>query len=151
MAWQQTSPNGGGGGNYFSDDLTLSTRLAGFIINHGLYIDGIQGIYQRCNGKLYAGAWNGGQGGTQERVDFAAGEYITNITGRAGQYVDQITIQTNIATYGPYGATGGSPWSIPNDNIGGFYGHAGQYVDSIGFFYPCPALQPDGAAKLKDK
>src|ERR1051325_5959147 len=131
MAWKYTKVNGGSGGIFFSDDLTLVTRLAGFVINSGWFVDGIQGIYQRCDGSLSYGLWNGGSGGSQVKVNFAADEYITNISGSAGWYIDQITFVTNKATYGPYGGSGGSAWNIPNDKIGGFYGQSGQYVDAI--------------------
>jgi hypothetical protein len=154
MAWQQSAAAGGSGGSAFSDDLTQVARLAGFVINSGWYVDGIQGIFQRCDGTPFNGPWHGGVGGTSHSiVNFAPSEYIVGITGSSGWYINQITIQTNLDTYGPYGQqTGANAWNVPYDNIGGFFGSAGSYLDKLGFFYPsCPGPQSNSTTTHKDK
>lgn len=65
------------------------------------------------------------------------GEYITNIDGRSGDYVDRLTITTTPDTYGPYGGDGGSSWSAAVTNVGGFVGSSGSYLDLVGFYTAC--------------
>jgi hypothetical protein len=82
---------------------------------------------------------HGGGGGNPTTIPFAPDEHITAIRGRAGQYVDQISIVTNKRTYGPYGGSGGNPFEIDASSanpIAGFFGRSGTLVDAIGVFLP---------------
>lgn len=129
---------GGTGGAPFSDDLTLSSRLAGIVINTGEYVDGIQGIYQTCGGTTFPGPWHGGTGGAKTTITFHADEFITGVKVRAGQYVDQLTFYTNLKPtgYGPFGGPGGAETNLAI-GVGGFFGTSGEYLDQVGFFVPC--------------
>lgn len=140
--WLRSPAYGGTGGDAFSDDLTQSARLLGFVIRSGNRVDSIQAIYQGPDGKpSFSGSQHGGNGGTQHAFAFAGDEVVTKVSGRAGDELDQILITTNKGTYGPFGGGGGHPWEIPNDStpdfttIGGIFGRSGASVDQIGFFY----------------
>lgn len=140
MAWSPSDTHGGGGGSPFSDDLTQVVQLAGFNIRSGSLVDAIQPIFLLCGGDTANGQWHGGGGGSQQTIAFADDEVIQSFDGRAGQYVDQLTITTNKATYGPFGGSGGNPFSEDRLSVvGGFFGRSGAYVDQIGVFTPCPS------------
>jgi hypothetical protein len=126
------------GGGPFSDDLTLSSRLAGFEIRAKELVDGIRGIYQACDGSIYFGAWHGGQGGAMTRVNFKPDEHITAVEVSAGDFVDRLMIYTNEnpSGYGPFGGRGGGATRL-NIKVGGFFGKQGEFLDQIGFFIPC--------------
>jgi hypothetical protein len=126
------------GGGPFADDLTLASRLAGFVIRAKELVDGIQGIYQNCDGSISFGPWHGGGGGAVTRVDFKPDEHITAVEVSAGDFVDRLMVYTNKnpSGYGPFGGRGGAPTRL-NIKVGGFFGKQGEYLDQIGFFIPC--------------
>ncbi|MDQ3935614.1 MAG: jacalin-like lectin domain protein [Actinomycetota bacterium] len=140
MAWRPSDTHGGTGGAPFTDDLTQVVRLAGFNIRSGSLVDAIQPVFLNCGGGRVTGPWHGGSGGGLQNIVFAADEVIQNFDGRSGWYVDQLTITTNKQTYGPFGGSGGSPFSEDRlDVVGGFFGRSGSYLDQIGVFTPCPS------------
>ena len=74
-------------------------------------------------------------------IVFLAGEVITEVSGRTSDVVvDQLSFTTTTnssgatTTYGPFGITGLRAFRV-RINVIGFYGRAGQIMDSIGFYY----------------
>ncbi|GLT45977.1 hypothetical protein SLA2020_197700 [Shorea laevis] len=68
-------------------------------------------------------------------------EHLISISGTYGHFAGLLTITslsfiTNRATYGPFGTTSGTSFSIPmnNSTVVGFHGRAGHYLDAIGIF-----------------
>jgi hypothetical protein len=139
MAWTPSDTHGGKGGDPFTDDLTVVTRLVGFNIRSGRFVDAIQPVFLNCDGTKTTGAWHGGAGGTLQNVVFAADEVVKRVDGRSGRLVDQLTVKTDKKTYGPYGGSGGEPFSEERlGTVGGFLGRSGRYVDQVGLYTPCP-------------
>src|SRR5215510_14507879 len=106
-------PVGGQGGGAFDDaaDLGLNVatmRILGLIIRHGSLIDQVTPIYLDGDGNLGI-PQHGGDGGGEDRIGMAPGEYITEISGRSGRFVDSLTIETNRGRRLGFGGSGGGP------------------------------------------
>ena len=86
-------PSGGQGGNPFSDD-GLPFNIAQINVWSGSYIDAIQLTY----GGGSRSPKHGGNGGSLTTYNIEAGEYITEVFGRYGSYVDLLYISTNLRT-----------------------------------------------------
>nr|WGG26897.1 mannose-binding lectin [Convolvulus arvensis] len=77
-----------------------------------------------------------------DTVDIGADEYVTGISGTFGIYLDNNVLRsikfiTNLKAYGPYGPNVGTPFSSVNvvgNEIVGFLGRSGYYVDAIGTY-----------------
>jgi hypothetical protein len=68
-------------------------------------------------------------------IQFAAGEYITEISGGSGLYLDRLALMTNQGRqFGPYGGPGGKPFRQVADNgrFLGLFGRSGAWIDRIG-------------------
>ena len=131
----QVGPWGGSGGGSFAIFPTTSTdKIYAIGIRSGTYIDGISVWYQRTNGSIYAYVV-GGTGGTFYLRPFTATERITAIAGRSGNLLDRLTIYTTAQTFS-YGGNGGSAFyaGAAGNQILGFYGGSGTYVDRIGAY-----------------
>ena len=50
--------------------------------------------------------------------------------------VRNLTLTTNKESFGPFGSSGGKPFSIPvaSGKIVGFFGRAGAMIDAIGLY-----------------
>ncbi|XP_071738002.1 protein GOS9-like [Rutidosis leptorrhynchoides] len=92
------------------------------------------------------GAQSGG--GTDKKVTFAEGEYITGISGTVGVYngykvITSLTFHGSKKDYGPYGSkSGGTAFSLPvrlGDFVG-FYGNYGAYLDNLGVYLSPPSF-----------
>lgn len=78
------------------------------------------------------------------QIHLGPSEYITEVRGTIGPYatpnsnlITSLKFVTNVASYGPFGLGGGTPFHIPaqsNNSIVGFFGRAGWYVDAIGVY-----------------
>lgn len=83
-------------------------------------------------------------------------EYITEVRGTFGPYttpnyelITSLKFVTNVASYGPFGQEGGTPFRIPaqsNNSIVGFFGRAGWFLDAIGVY-----INQDSTEKPKQK
>jgi hypothetical protein len=137
-------PIGGPGGAQFNDltDLGLdgsTMRIAGLIIRSGDFIDGVTPIYLDGGGQL-ALPKHGGDGGLETRFGLRPGEFITEISGRSGEFVDSLTVETNLGARIGFGGSGGGPvegYEVPPDTDGqqevvAFFGASGTFIDSIG-------------------
>jgi hypothetical protein len=135
--YTRTQQHGGTGGGEFADNLTETCQLVGVNIRHGSRVDAIQGVWTTPSGAHVTGALHGGGGGELTSFSLAAGEYIVRIDGRSGARTDSLQFTTNTGkTYGPYGGSGGSAYSISDLKVAGFFGRSGSEVDAIGFFTP---------------
>jgi Jacalin-like lectin domain len=136
----QTPIAGGGGGSVFSDEkIPSGARISEVRIRAGDHIDAIQAIYLTTDGRTLEGAQHGGGSGRSISFTLSSDEYIIGLSGRFGDYIDSLRIQTNKRTSDVYGGRGGSRdfrINIPNGNRAvGFAGRAGDYLDAIGLTY----------------
>ena len=133
----RTVESGGGGGDAFQDDLTEVCRLIGLNIRAGEYVDALQCIWSTPAGSTVSGTQHGGGGGSLNQISLDMNEYIVRVDGRSGIYIDQLTFTTNVGRkIGPFGGGGGDPFSLPNLNVGGFFGQSGDLLDAVGVFTP---------------
>jgi len=137
---RQTDFAGGRGGTEFSDrDVPVGARISEVRIRGGSYIDSIQVVYTLRDGRQYAGARHGGDGGNLSVFRLDSDEYIVAISGKHGNYIDSLVIHTNKRKSSQYGGSGGSrdyQLQVPSGNRGvGFSGKAGKYLDAIGVNY----------------
>lgn len=75
----------------------------------------------------------GGQPVTPLRLQ--PGEFITVVKGRAGKYVDNLSLSTSEGQTVTCGRDGGDPfeWTVPAESVVvGFAGRSGAYIDRIG-------------------
>jgi len=149
--------SGGEGGGPFNDDtatpsagLLDKSRVASVRIRSGDLIDAIQVTIQlKDTGQIIELPRNGGGGGGEHRIDLTPNQFISQIRGNHGKFVDSMTItvrddQGNAQEHGPFGGSGGSRSYVysapfrqasgsPADNcILGFWGHNGIFVDELG-------------------
>nr|P18674.2 RecName: Full=Agglutinin alpha chain; AltName: Full=MPA [Maclura pomifera]1JOT_A Chain A, AGGLUTININ [Maclura pomifera]3LLY_A Chain A, Agglutinin alpha chain [Maclura pomifera]3LLZ_A Chain A, Agglutinin alpha chain [Maclura pomifera]3LM1_A Chain A, Agglutinin alpha chain [Maclura pomifera]3LM1_C Chain C, Agglutinin alpha chain [Maclura pomifera]3LM1_E Chain E, Agglutinin alpha chain [Maclura pomifera]3LM1_G Chain G, Agglutinin alpha chain [Maclura pomifera]3LM1_I Chain I, Agglutinin alph len=68
-------------------------------------------------------------------------EYIVEVSGYVGKVegytvIRSLTFKTNKQTYGPYGVTNGTPFSLPIENglIVGFKGSIGYWLDYFSIY-----------------
>jgi hypothetical protein len=115
-------------------------EIGGISLRSGLYVDQLQILYRNpSTGQLAFGPTHGGGGGGPSSFALNPGEFITQVSGRAGKYVDAITFLTNEGrSFGPFGGGGGAPYRFPdqlqpNVEVFGFFGRSGLYLDAIGF------------------
>jgi hypothetical protein len=135
MAYNKTSRVGGNGGNSFSDDLTEMCDLIRVKVRHGKKIDAITSVWRTTAGNELQGTQHGGGGGEQSAFTLAEGEFINRIEGRSGDEIDQLTFFTNQGhKYGPYGGNGGSPFTLADLKVGGFWGRSEERLDAFGAF-----------------
>ncbi len=132
-----TSPLfGATGGVAFSDNVAGNQTLTGVNLKMGWWLDSIQGLSN--TGALPA---HGGIGGNLATVTWPVGEYLVRSYGFYGAYVGQISFVTNTGRIlGPYGTAQGGmnaasfDYRVPAGNeIVGFTGRAGSFLDAIGF------------------
>lgn len=130
--------SGGCGGREFQDTIPANAREAvGVIVRHGAYIDSLQMGIEKTDGTIVLLPQHGGNGGRQDIFFLATGEYITEIWGKYGSFVDSIQFRTSTGRTSPrYGGTGGCANyrynAPPGYEIAGFYGRSGAYIDAIG-------------------
>lgn len=137
-------PVGGPGGSAFDDltDLGLnasSMRIAGLIVRSGQFIEGITPIYLDGDGQL-ALPKHGGDGGLEMRLGLRPNEFITEISGRSGEFLDSLTLETNLGARVGFGGPGGGPvdgYELPPDVDGqqevvAFFGASGTLIDRLG-------------------
>jgi hypothetical protein len=134
----KVGPAGGEGGDEFADrQISKGARVIGVKIRHGLYVDGIELLYKTVDGKKEGLGWHGGDGGEEETFLLEDGEYITEITGKSGEFVESLSIITNKRKSKKYGGDGGDKTfelQKSGQEVTGFCGRSGAYLDQIGIF-----------------
>ncbi|EFW99993.1 zinc metalloproteinase [Grosmannia clavigera kw1407] len=110
----------------------VMTRI---IVYHGLYVDGMEFVYDDDSRQLF-GKRGGKPGGDMFEMDVRRGEYISGFSVRSGFWVDGIQILTSLGRRSPvYGnAQGGSANTLipPRGyTICGVAGSSGTWVDGF--------------------
>ena len=97
---------------------------------------GIELLYKTADGKEEGLGWHGGDGGEEEETfRLEEGEYIVGLSGKAGTYIDSLTIVTNRRKSKTYGGDGGDHSFDLQSSCGGvtgLYGRSGPYLDQLG-------------------
>jgi len=135
--YTQTSVFGGNGGANFSDtEFQSGVRITEVRVYTGNYVDAVQLGYEYQDGRTVAGLRRGGPGGRENVFRLDRDEYITGISGRYGNYIDSLTIQTNKRTSPVFGGSGGKRdyrIEVPSGyQAVGFAGRSAKYLDAIG-------------------
>jgi Jacalin-like lectin domain len=80
--------------------------------------------------------------GTPQTIDLAEQEYIVEVSGKYGDFIDQLKIRTSgDRDFGPFGGNGGRivkefKYHVPDGMaIVGFVGSSGACVDALGILY----------------
>jgi Jacalin-like lectin domain len=136
MASHPEGPAGGTGKYPYDDEpATLTAKIGHVTVSHGTLIDSIQVVFLD-GGLSDPRETHGGGGGTRENFVLGAGEYIVGVSGRAGQYVDSLTITSNkkTRTYGHGGVSTFNFTANDKEEIIGFFGTHGTNLDSIGVY-----------------
>jgi hypothetical protein len=98
----------------------------------------LQFWYRRSDGSIYTVGPRGFSSvGSMVRINFDADEYITAFVGKAGEFLDSLSIVTNKRTYGPWGGPGGDRYTIATPagyEIVGMFGRHSLGLDNTGFF-----------------
>jgi hypothetical protein len=131
---------GGRGGSPFSDEeIPAGARISEIRVRSGRNVDSIQAVYTLQNGRSIEGRVHGGTSGNIQTFRLDSDEYIIGISGRCGDFVDSIIIETNKRRSPTFGGPGGDrSYSIEvpgGSQVIGFTGRAGGYLDAIGVNY----------------
>ncbi|CAL9041338.1 unnamed protein product [Musa banksii] len=128
---------GGNGGSAF--DMGPAHRIISVKIFSGDVVDAVD-ITFTSYGKTETRHF-GGSGGTPHEIVLQEGEYLVGMTGEFGNYhgvvvVGKLGFSTNKKSYGPFGNTRGTPFSLPiaAGKISGFFGRGGDFLDAIGVY-----------------
>jgi hypothetical protein len=135
-----TNVAGGRGGNNFTDpEPQYGSRVLEVQVRSGDQIDSVQMLLSLPDGRTVQTPRHGGSGGRLDVFRLQTGEYITGISGRYGDYLDSLQIQTNLRTSQLFGGRGGNRdyrIDVPSGTHAvGFTGRDGDYVDAIGLAY----------------
>lgn len=133
--------SGGNGGRPFLDVPFQTARIHAISVRtkripgNIKVIAGIRLTYKSGN-RTFNGRWIGGQGDHQSRFELRSGEYITQIYGRSGAFVDSFKVITNNNRRRQWGGNGGSHAyrfnSTQREPIIGIWGREGALIDAIG-------------------
>ena len=164
LALTSEGPSGGPGGSPFDDSdlgnfirspyplpgptLAGSVQIASVTVFSGVYIDSIQVTYAPSEGITGQPEKHGGGGGHPQDLLLQPGEYITEVSGRSGDYVDSLTIRTGgsrsqTMTWGGSGGSRSFDYKAPpGTEIVFCWGRSGQYLDAIGVDTASPVSNP---------
>jgi Jacalin-like lectin domain len=131
---------GGPGGRVFMDQAPeQGARVIEVQVHSGEYVDSVELLYMLDDGRTVMGPLHGGPGGQLSAFHLDADEYLVGASGRVGEYIDSIEFQTNKRTSPTYGGSGGNRnFNVsvpPNNQVTGFAGRGGQYLDAIGLTF----------------
>ena len=108
-------------------------------IRSGNQVDSFQVVYCQADGSQTQGVRHGGYGGSLSTITLAKDEQIVRVEGKTnGVLIDQITFiirnsKGNEFSYGPFGKTGETPFSV-DGHIVGFFGRSGTLIDGLGVY-----------------
>nr|XP_009413935.2 PREDICTED: protein GOS9-like [Musa acuminata subsp. malaccensis] len=128
---------GGDGGSAW--DMAAAYRITNIKFRAGDAIDGIVITFTRY-GQTETKSF-GGTGGKLYEIPLQEDEYLVGVEGSVDTMwgitlVRNLTLRTNKKSYGPFGTSGGKPFSVPvaSGKIIGFFGRAGAMIDAIGVY-----------------
>lgn len=129
-----------------------AVRLVGIKIWHDTNINRIQTKYRLPDGSIVDGPWRGKSGGELTEINLDDDEYFIGIQGSYGSRLQQLSIVTNLTTYGPYGSAGSNPFEVsvptPDSQHGnmfhGFHGSttSTNEITRIGIMYRQEGFDP---------
>ncbi|KAF8694031.1 hypothetical protein HU200_038481 [Digitaria exilis] len=138
----KVGPWGGNGGN--SCDIKVIPRhLESVTICSGTVINALAFSYWDINGKRQTTQFWGGILGNANTVLLEASEYLIEVCGTSGPFIDvsevitSLTLVTNVRSYGPFGEPQGTPFCTrvkKNSSIVGFFGRSGNHLDAVGVY-----------------
>ncbi len=131
---------GGRGGGGFSDpEPQPGTRVAEVHVRSGDHVDSVQMLLALPDGRTIMTPRHGGSGGRLDIFRLDPGEYVTGLSGRCGDVIDSLRIQTNRRTSQLFGGRGGDRDFVIGVPAGtqavGFTGRAGDFLDAVGLAY----------------
>ena len=135
-----TAIYGGQGGRSFSGmEVPSDARILEVNVFAGDLVDAVQVTYILSDGRTLNSPRYGGSGGERHVFRLDSDEYITGLSGRYGQSIDSLRIQTNKRNSPVFGGRGGNrnySLELETGNYAvGFIGRAGEYLDAIGLTY----------------
>lgn len=141
--WPAKDGPWGGNGGRARDIKVAPQRLESVTIRSGSVVDSLAFSFKDGNGQHHtAGPW-GSDGGSGNTIKLGPAEFVTQVSGTFGSFgalsnvLTSLTLVTSCGSYGPFGKRQGSPFKTTmqsNSSIVGFFGRAGQFVDSIGVY-----------------
>ena len=111
-------------------------RLKELTVWAGKYVDGMELSWKNLNNPrhIIPSRHVGGWGGRARTLTLADDEAIIAVSGRAGKYLDQLTVVTSKNRVMTWGGGGGGDFQVnlpPGDEVHGFAGVAGNLIDAI--------------------
>jgi Jacalin-like lectin domain len=140
----ECGPSGGATGDLFRDlpaagvtvtKIRVTSGHNTSVGGHPKLLNSIQLIYGHGHTDLH-----GQDHGTPQNIDLAGQEYIVEVSGKYGDFIDQFNIRTSgDRDFGPFGGDGGRiefRYHVPDGMaIIGFFGSSGACVDALGILY----------------
>lgn len=129
--------HGGEGGDPFMDRIPLEAYKveAVDIRADDFGIVAVRVTWHTVHGASVVGSWSSDATvGTLHTVEFAEGEHLVRLKGRANDRVRQLELVSNVKTYGPFGAAMGDAFDTRAEigAVMGLRGRAKGAVDAIG-------------------
>ncbi|BCH65364.1 hypothetical protein RvVAT039_25800 [Agrobacterium vitis] len=140
----QTSSYWGGDGGSPFDDIDISTyisrktRVSAIGLRTGNRTDQLRTSYIDDTGQFSTKTHGGGGGSDRGTLQILEGQFITRISGRSGNRLDQVQFQISDGRGIGGGGGGGSAfdWSPPSGSfVMGFSGRSGNEVDRLQVYY----------------
>ena len=145
---------GGNGGREFVTHLhTHGEQISEIRVAAGDFVDGLQIVFTNALGQPDELPIVGGDGGTRADFVLDEDEYLVGISGRYGDFIDQIQFHTNKRVSPVYGGSGGDVFSLyaaEGEEVAGFFGRAGWFIDAIGIATR-PIEKPEAAPSMAEK
>ncbi|KAJ4786460.1 jacalin lectin family protein [Rhynchospora pubera] len=140
-AFVKLGPLGGSGGFLKDMDPSDISRIVKIGVRHGGVIDSIVVHYER-NGHVESTELWGTEEGELTEISLEANEYLIDVSGHVGidngyTILKSLRLQTNLRTYGPYGAEEGQysfEFSVQGGQIIGFHARSGHFIDALGVY-----------------
>ncbi len=135
--------HGGGGGDPFNDVspstyLQLQTRITSIQLRSGDVTDCLMTSFTDSTGRQWTSTHGGGGGSPSATLPMMAGEFVSGVDGRSGEYVDQLNLTSSGGARIGGGGGGGSPytWGVPGNSVMlGFAGRSGRFLDQVQVIY----------------
>ncbi|KAJ8772729.1 hypothetical protein K2173_027906 [Erythroxylum novogranatense] len=152
-------PWGGQDGFRWDDGVYSTVRQ--FVIAHGAGIDSIQIEYDKKGVSIWSEK-HGGFGGNRidkVKLDYP-NEFLTSVSGHYGNINDwgpvlirSLTFESNKRTYGPFGVTQGTCFSLPvtGGRVVGFHGKSDWCLNAIGIYLKPHQQEKSSKAIVKTK
>lgn len=134
--------SGGVGGKYFEDDLTDVLNIKSITIYWDRWVDNLSVTYELNEKKSRTVSYGGPTEGKQNKTIYLADdEYVTEISGHYGNWIDFLTIKTsNFRVVSGGGTARITPFILTAPNgkgfPPGFCGRSQDWLDAIGILVP---------------